>query len=313
MAVTIPSGRETETQRRCKMMSGRGPTTRNAESLVKDLEDFCGSDDLSIDALREKVDLIPSDADIWSSSFLHKVCLNNKVTLPIIKCLLDSFPEAANIGTEVFCDVQHANESWATSYPLHLACCNTRCHVSIILLDNNASALSHLCSVHQQGDRFSFGVPLHYYFLRPHDIDLVTVKMLVEAHPEALATADNESGITPIHLLLSTSGTYLRHEILKFIVESEPLSMILSSSLRMVDTDGMTPLHVACSVTNLDSDTIKLLVDVCPETVTQADDAGNLPIHYLCRNSCLQEITSMKVLKIFVNTNLQLGIDSYLR
>jgi len=108
-------------------MSGRGLEARSVEALVKQLEDFCGSDELSIDALRYQVGLIPPNATaVQNSSFLHEACRNEKVTLPIIEFLLDAFPGAASVGSTLFCSkdylVNYAHEQWATSYPLHLEC-----------------------------------------------------------------------------------------------------------------------------------------------------------------------------------------------
>jgi hypothetical protein len=144
-------------------MSGRGLEARSVEDLVKQLEDFCDSDDLSIDALRYQVGLIPPNATaVQNSSFLHKACLNENVTLPIIECLLDA----------LIYHYDSAHEQWATSYPLHLACCNGRCPNSIIkmLVEKYPLALCHLCMVKVKNVKGPLalcynsppGLPLHY-------------------------------------------------------------------------------------------------------------------------------------------------------
>ena len=276
------------------------------------LEDLCDSDELSIDALRYQVGLIPPNATaVQNSSFLHGACRNENVTLPIIDCLLDAFPGAASIGATFFCD--NANGQWATSYPLHLACCNSRCPNSIIrmLVEKYPLAFRHLCMV-EDGYMNSFpGLPLHYYFSRPHGIELDTVKMLVEAHPQALTTADDE-GITPILTLLYIWYMNSRYEILNFIVKSEPLSTILASSLRIAGVDGSVPLHMACKNEHIESDTIQLLVNVCPEAVFQTDEYGYLPIHRLCQNSSLHETALVNILKIFIKINSHIGVNQFL-
>ena len=276
---------------------------------MKQLEDFCGSDELSIDALRYQVGLIPPNATaVQNSSFLHGACNNENVTLPIIECLLDAFPGAASIGSTSFCHYESANEQWATSYPLHLACRNSRCPNSIIrmVLEKYPLALRHLCMVKngiEVDPDFSPGLPLHYYFMRPHGIDLDTVKMLVEAYPQALTTADDVTGITPILTLLSRDDMYFRYEILNSIVKSEPLSTILASSLRIAGRGGSFLLQMACSSEIIDSDTIQLLVNLCPEAVIQTDEDGYLPIHRLCQNSSLHETASVNILKIFTKNS----------
>ena len=219
-------------------MSGQGLEARSIEALVKQFEDFCGSDELSIDALRYQVGLIPPNATaVQNSSFLHEACLNEKVTLPIIECLLDAFPGAASIGSTLYGNVDNAIGQWETSYPLHLACGNSRCPNSIIrmLVEKYPMALRHQFMVKnviiEVYINSSPGLPLHYYFTRLHGIDLDTVKILVEAYPQALTTAHDVTGITPIFALLSRDDTYFRYEILNSIVKPEPLSTILASSL----------------------------------------------------------------------------------
>jgi hypothetical protein len=155
------------------------------------------------------------------------------------------------------------------------------------------------------------GLPLHYYFSRPHGIELDTVKMLVEAHPQALTTADDE-GITPILTLLYRGYMNSRYEILNFIVKSEPLSTILASSLRIAGRGGSFLLQMACSSEIIDSDTIQLLVNLCPEAVIQTDEDGYQPIHRLCQNSSLHETALVNILKIFIKINSHIGVDQFL-
>jgi ankyrin repeat protein len=136
--------------------------------------------------------------------------------------------------------------------------------------------------------------------------------MLVEAYPQALTTADDVTGITPIRILLSRHDMNSRYEILNSIVKSEPLSTILASSLRIAGVDGSVPLHMACSSESIDSDTFQLLVNLCPEAVIQTDEDGYLPIHRLCQNSSLHETASVNILKIFIKINSHIGVDQFL-
>lgn len=71
-------------------------------STFVDFEDFCDSNDLSADALKVWLkDIIP--LGIRDSSFLHRVCRNENVTLAIVELLLDAFPWAADETTSDFC------------------------------------------------------------------------------------------------------------------------------------------------------------------------------------------------------------------
>ena len=86
-------------------MSSQGEKkTQSIESLVQELEEFCQSDALSLIALHEKLNQISSSSGaIQSSSFLRRACMNKRVTLAIVECILDAFPEAALANTNVLC------------------------------------------------------------------------------------------------------------------------------------------------------------------------------------------------------------------
>ena len=149
--------------------------------LVKDLEDCCGSDSMSLNALQEKIRFIPSNA-VQKLSFLHQACSDKNVTMEIIAYLLNVYPAAANICTNML----SPNESdTRRAYPLHLACCNDCCPRSVIdlLLKKNPSALRHLCllgkGIRNNARGHHHGLPLHYYLSRKSNIDLESVKMLV--------------------------------------------------------------------------------------------------------------------------------------
>lgn len=173
-----------------------GREFQRAQSFLKELEDFCGSDDLALDGLPAKIDKIPwNQFAIDQSSFLHCACFNSNVTLEIVEYLLYFKPDAACISTDLF---------GTKVYPLHLACFNEDCDDSIIklLMKNNPSALHHLCTVeaedtqmHRVGCRQ--GLPLHYYLCRSANRSIATAKILVDAYPEALIPDNCESGWTP--------------------------------------------------------------------------------------------------------------------
>ena len=91
-------------------------------------------------------------------------------------------------------------------------------------MKKNPSALSHLCKV-DEGivgcayynyasvyEKYAGGLPLHCYITRESNMDLSTIKMLVEAYPEVLTTCDDETRVTPIHKLLDnpTIGEFIR-------------------------------------------------------------------------------------------------------
>ena len=99
-----------------------------AEASIEALEGFCGSDELSFDAVRVKVRSIlrrwPDFTLPTGSSLLHWVCGNENVTLEIAECILEAFPAAAN-------SIAEATYRYDDN-PIHLACLNENCSGSVI-------------------------------------------------------------------------------------------------------------------------------------------------------------------------------------
>ena len=75
----------------------------DAASRIKQLEDFCASDDLSIDELRRMTEGLSLNFR-HNSSFLHRAFLNKNVTLEIVECLLKSHHHALHYNNSVKID-----------------------------------------------------------------------------------------------------------------------------------------------------------------------------------------------------------------
>jgi len=187
-------------------------------------------------------------------------------------CLLDAFPWAADRTTgEIY-----------RSHPLHLACRNASCSMSIIqlLAKKNPSALRHSSSefcvtgpliyealmlVHRHNDVGVevVGLPLHCYLGRRSNMDIDTVKILLDAYPEALTTA-GETG-SPLHVLLANPSIADCCDIFQFLVEAAP------SSLQMTDRHDRVPLHVACFNGNMNLKIVQILIHAWPEATRSRD------------------------------------------
>eukprot|EP00579_Thalassiosira_antarctica_P015115 CAMPEP_0201944838 /NCGR_PEP_ID=MMETSP0903-20130614/53596_1 /ASSEMBLY_ACC=CAM_ASM_000552 /TAXON_ID=420261 /ORGANISM="Thalassiosira antarctica, Strain CCMP982" /LENGTH=944 /DNA_ID=CAMNT_0048487893 /DNA_START=264 /DNA_END=3100 /DNA_ORIENTATION=- len=296
-ALSLDAARENHVQQPIlSKMSGQGGKSRSIESRVKELEDFCASKALSLDALRKKIKkikLIPPTSTanaIRDSTFLHRACMNKRVTLEIIVCLLDAFPWATDRTT-------------MGSYPLHLACRNASCSMSIIqlLAKKNPSALRHSSPSRE----FSDTLPLYCYLRRRSNMDLDTVKILVDAYPEALATANGDwrFRFTPLHVLLANPSIADCCDIVQFLVEAEPSSLQLNCCC-----DGV-PLHVACLNVNTNLKIVQILLHAWPEATRSRDDRDSywkLPIHIFCQvYRKMDETTSLGILILLVITDPQ--------
>ena len=125
------------------MPSHHPPRLNDEEELdIEDFEEFCLSDALSIDLLKEWLKVVPLDA-VVDSEFLHNACSNDHVTLEIIETLLDFYPGVVKVQTPLCSDGK------ANVYPLHVACYYNSCPGSVIqlLINKFNSALRCGCIV----------------------------------------------------------------------------------------------------------------------------------------------------------------------
>eukprot|EP00579_Thalassiosira_antarctica_P014860 CAMPEP_0201950948 /NCGR_PEP_ID=MMETSP0903-20130614/56751_1 /ASSEMBLY_ACC=CAM_ASM_000552 /TAXON_ID=420261 /ORGANISM="Thalassiosira antarctica, Strain CCMP982" /LENGTH=675 /DNA_ID=CAMNT_0048494205 /DNA_START=1 /DNA_END=2027 /DNA_ORIENTATION=+ len=265
-------------------MNGAEEGYESIDQLVGQLEDFCGSESLSLKGLQEKISRIPPNSNaIQSSSFFHQACSNKNITVEIIQLLLSKYPEVTNIGSD-FC-----SESGSTAYPLHFACYSSDCPSAVIelLLKENPSAVSHFCYFYEGVNHTNAeGLPMHYYLSRASNIDLGVVKLLVTAYPEALVTADADTMCTPIHTLLCNPNIKSLFDIVQFLSEASP------SSLRLLNERDRIALHVLKDV--------KFLLDAWPESIRWPDNYGCLPIDFICKNGNLNETASLEILALHI-------------
>ena len=64
--------------------------------------------------------------------------------------------------------------------------------------------------------------------------------------------------------------------------------------------NGLTPLHCACYNKNITLNIVRLLIEVYPDSVRSANNEGFMPLHHLCMNHQLDELTAIEILKLFV-------------
>jgi len=211
--------------------------------------------------------------------------MNKKVTLEIIQCLLDINPNSA---------VVRFNCINNNAFPLHLACCNESCPDSIIelLIEENPEALGRFChtkwiwpddydtTTHSTGF-----LPLHYYLARQKNVNIDTVKMLVEAYPEALVD------MAPIHVALSNPYINSLCDVIMYLFGADPSRI-----------QGTAILHFVCRLKRVDLDVVKLILNTSPDLVWQRS-RRMLPIHILCNNYELEEDVSIGILHCLLNVD----------
>jgi len=269
-------------------------------TIIKELNDLCGSDSLSLTALREKISQLPADSDIDDAydaydenPFLHTMCLNKNVTLDMVECIIDSFPGVASWQTVSYHD-------GTPLYALHCACHNEHCPGSVIelLLKEYTSPIKVISMVKSEQHKWGVkGLPHHHYLARASNIDINIVKLLIEAYPESLMIADESW--PSLHAILCNQN--IDADNLKDILEC--LLKLSPSSIRVLDGDDATPLHLACQSKSVNLEIVQLLFNAWPETMRMPRSDECLPIHQLCQNNMLDNNDSLDILRFMLDTD----------
>jgi len=265
----------------------------NSEIVSAKLLDICNSDELTLDALQERINsLEPStihDACNEKSphlyTFFHRACLNKRITLDIISYLLEIFPEAVSS----FVKSPSRQGPLSITYPLHLACFNRHCPSSVIelLVKRNPE----LCKVKSNFTLdYLFAparLPVCYYLSRNVNVDIGTVKLFVNAEEQG-------TGYYPIHSLLSNSNINKMQDILEYLVNAEPSSLL--------ETDqGRLPLNIACGNKAVNLAIMEFLFNSIPEGSDLIDGHNKHPIHDLCGNKMLDDDVSLEILRFMLD------------
>ena len=270
---------------------------------MEELYNLCTSDNISLTSLRDKISQLSIGnvtQEVYNKHpFLHSICMNWNFTftLEIVECILDSFPGAVSWQTDKY----DYNRSTATTLcVLHCACYNMHCPGSVIklLLEEYKAAAKCLATVeHGVQDWNVVGLPLHYYLTRKSNIDIDIVKMLVEAYPQSLVVTDETYACYPIHAAAINSSTNNLSEIIEYFLELEP------TSLRVLDGDGSTPLHLACENERMNLELFKLLYNSWPDAIRMPNPGlnGNFPIHEICYNRMLEDTDALAILRFMID------------
>jgi len=276
---------------------------------VRILEEYCSSDDISFDGLREKLQQITKPTALAVSHFLHELCLNKNVTHDMVQLVLEINPYAAHCESNRYneeymnedIDTYEEEQNGDTSYPVHLAALNIHCPNTVVklLAKSYPSALSHLCyldaELFDDYDNYIAGTPLHYYFSRTSNLQLDTVKILVELCPDALMFTGDAESYFPIHSIIDNPNVGSYHDILEYLISVDP------TILQCEDEFEQLPLHLICYSRHITVELVQVLVDGYQDATKESDYHGSLPIHHLCENSDAEETEKLGILRILVD------------
>ena len=226
--------------------------------LADELFDYCYPSDLllSEEGLRQIIErhgFITNHHVVSDYDFFLVACINKKISVGIIQCLLEYFPDAAS-----------ATDKDERS-PLHCACINPNVTLDIIQLLIDANPASVRCEDNDGN------TPLHY-LCDNGEVDEATaleiLKLLIEKYPEVVRHANNDrGGRLPIH----KASRGRSPEFCCVMIEAYP------GSEQITDGNGLLPLHHACTTGSLA--TVEYLHNLFPYAINRPCTDGLYPIH----------------------------------
>mmetsp|Transcript_30826 Transcript_30826/g.62146 ORF Transcript_30826/g.62146 Transcript_30826/m.62146 type:complete len:983 (+) Transcript_30826:20-2968(+) len=232
--------------------------------LTEQLADYCRSDALSEDGLRDKINRLrvvdlPHDRDTTDEELLlHEVCDNERVTEGIIRCILGKITTAAMADDD------------DGKLPLHYVLWNENVTLKMVQLLIDAAPES---IMHQDNDG---SMPIHRlcgnYDLEEEEA-LKTLKFLVDKSPQSARHADKD-GDLPIHIACLEPRS---PEFCRLLIESYP------GSERIVNNSGMLPLHLACQSSTVA--TAEYFLNIFQAGIAMTSDCG-YPIHCAIAGLC---------------------------
>ena len=235
------------------------------------------------------------------------------IDIEVVKYLLELTPDAANQvdGSSTF--PTHRYGSGA--FPLHLACFNADCPVSIIklLLEKNPDAARH--SWQNGGDV----LPLHCYIGRSAvrsawgtydddgdfiedmpsfpsgEIDIDIVKLLIEAYPEALE--HNLQTRSALHLLCE--GMQISMELVQLLIDKDGLVLEDQG-----EHSTVLALLYNCSVSPFPSDVLKFLLHHNASALTYIDEKEEFAFDHRSSSlhtACANKNMTAEVIRLLLN------------
>lgn len=270
----------------------------NSEIVSAKLLDICNSDELTLDALQERINsLEPStihdarrEKSLHLYTFFHRACLNKRITADIMSYLLEIFPEATSTFEES--PSIHPRQPTHKAYPLHLACYHQFCPGSVIqlLIKEDPELAKVKGRVHDESNIIAPSqLPVYYYLSRNNNVDIGTVKVFVNADEQG-------PDYYPIHAVLSNSNIKEMKDILEYLVNADPSSLLKTNNFF-----SRKPLNIACENEAVNLDIVELIFNSIPEGADLIDGHNKHPIHNLCNNRKLDEDVSLEILRFMLD------------
>ncbi|KAL7536542.1 hypothetical protein ACHAWF_005491 [Thalassiosira exigua] len=329
-----------------------------AASITEHLDEFLEACEwgISLEFVREAIASLPKVSDdefndaIQHCSLLGEVCANDSVTLEIVEEVLKFHPDAAKVLRVEYGNTKERGwDEIGTSYPLHAACWNERCPLSLIelLVAKHPEALCHMgilgCGLGAPAaDRAGVypveGTPFSYYLDRKANLTLEGVNFLFEAYPSVLEMETVEFGLTksmgrselkgeeigtsyPVHAACKNESCPLpvvelimskNHDALRHLGMCAGGLRRSSQDFSYVHAKGTPLSYYLERKANLTLDGVKLLLDAYPQAMKRKDERKRLtPLHTLALNPTLSDHFDILQYLVRKDPSLLRKVDSY--
>ena len=227
-----------------------------SRSDVNELLNLCASNDLSFDALQERIGILGPRLSSQNQLCLHKACYNEKVTLKIVQLLYNTLLEAFR---------SRDNVGWL---PIHSLCRNKNLDEK-----NSLDILQFMLSIDPTLPREMGNgcLPVHLAVMYK---STVFCKILIDAYPESLRI--ETSDWLPIHLSCNSGGRVDAVDTIQYMLEVDS---------ELINAEGRCrylPIHWAAR--NGRTELIELLLKYDPDAASKEKNDGSqqLPFHFAC-------------------------------
>eukprot|EP00588_Corethron_pennatum_P016565 CAMPEP_0194304358 /NCGR_PEP_ID=MMETSP0171-20130528/2131_1 /TAXON_ID=218684 /ORGANISM="Corethron pennatum, Strain L29A3" /LENGTH=851 /DNA_ID=CAMNT_0039055615 /DNA_START=405 /DNA_END=2957 /DNA_ORIENTATION=- len=202
-----------------------------AEKEPEQLRMLCGQDDDSL------------------SLHVACKCVSGETQAPIVRFLLDSYPESIHFNARVL--------------PLHEACLNEK--------GSTLECIQCLVEAHPQAvtTQSAYGFKPTEYAVRRHGRDVL--EYLIRYDSEIASRPDRRGSF-----LLHSAATNPHVDSLEFVYNLNPIA------IEQPDDKGNLPLHAACAWGEITAANLEFLVSKFSQAAKKQNREGMFPLHLLC-------------------------------
>ena len=289
---------------------------QHQELAVREFEEYCKSDELSIATLREKTRRIPPFALSESDAFIF-ACENGRVTRAVVEHFLRVYPDLVGqrrcVETGRVVAYISSSPGEDTPFPLQALCHNKHCKSNRAIarvIEAYPDAARCVIRTLSGSERVGLTALHLYIWARRDGGDLRLVQRLVGLYPAALTKLGEEVGPYNDNIEFTPLGFYLSNwrEISHDFVEA-----LIDKDGKCVSITGGRPyfLPVVALLHNphISSISMKVIATLAKKTVLNPSEFvlhGRINLDNMIHHACASEFVTVEIL------NLLLSIDENL-